>query len=78
MTNFRIGGYLVVALSLLNVRYQTGHPQVLRNSALIGIPGVFILALTFIGSGKEFLNTRGGKITALGLGILAVLFALIN
>jgi hypothetical protein len=51
---------------------------VIRNSALIGIPGVFILALTFIASGREFLVTRGGKITALGLGILAVLFALIN
>ena len=78
MTNFRIGGYLVIAFALLNLRYQTGHPHVLRNSLLIGVPGVFILALTFIDSGKEFLSTKGGKVTCFVLGALAVLFAIIN
>jgi len=78
MTNFRIGGYLIVALSLLNLRYQTGHPHVIRNILLIGIPGAFILTLTFVASGKEFLATRSGKITALVLGLLAIGFALIN
>ena len=44
MTNYRWGGYLLVAMGLLNLRYQTGEPGVLTHSLIILIPGAIILA----------------------------------
>ena len=48
MTNYRLGGYLLVAIGLLNLRYQTGEPGVVRNSIIILTPGVVVLILSFI------------------------------
>ena len=48
INNYRMGGYLLLAVGLINLRYQTGQSEILKNSLLIILPGVLILIATWI------------------------------
>jgi uncharacterized membrane protein len=78
MTNYRIGGYLLVAIGLLNLRYQTGEPGVVRNSLIILAPGALILILSFIPKTAEMLHTKTAQKISIVIGLAAILFAAIN
>jgi hypothetical protein len=78
MTNYRIGGYLLVAIGLLNLRYQTGEPGFVRNSLIIIAPGALILILSFIPRTAEMLNTKTAQKISIVVGLAAILFAAIN
>jgi uncharacterized membrane protein len=78
MTNYRLGGYLLVAIGLLNLRYQTGEPDVVRNSVIILTPGVVILILSFIPKTAAALNTKTAQKISIVIGLAAILFAAIN
>jgi uncharacterized membrane protein YjjP (DUF1212 family) len=78
MTNYRWGGYLLVAMGLLNLRYQTGEPGVLANSLIIFIPGALILILSFIPKTAALLNTKIAKRISIVIGIAAIIFAAVN
>ncbi len=43
-----MGAYLLIAIGLINLRYQTGHNGVLTHSLTIIIPGAFLLAITWV------------------------------
>ena len=43
LNNYRMASYLLLAIGLINLRYQTGKDGVLGNSLTIVIPGVAIL-----------------------------------
>jgi len=78
MTNYRWGGYLLVAMGLLNLRYQTGQPGVLTNSLIILTPGAVILLMSFIPKTAALLNTKIAQRISLVVGIAAIVFAAIN
>ena len=78
MTNYRWGGYLLIAMGLLNLRYQTGQPGVLTNSLIILTPGAVILVMSFIPKTAALLNTKIAQRISLVVGIAAIIFAAIN
>lgn len=73
-----MGGYLLLAVGLINLRYQTGQSDVLKNSLLIVIPGVLLLAATWIPSTAKLLLGKSIQIVVAALGVLLVLYAVIN
>jgi hypothetical protein len=78
MTNYRWGGYLLVAIGLLNLRYQTGEPGVVRNSLIILAPGALILILSFIPKTAVMLHSKTAQKISIVIGLAAILFAAIN
>ena len=67
-----MAGYLLIAVGLINLRYQSGENSILSKSALIVIPGLVILALTFIKGAHQFLARRA-TMYLLGFAGLALL-----
>lgn len=78
MSNFRYGGYLLIAIGLINLRYHTGQLNNFQHSALIIVPGLALLGATFIGTGKKFLVTPAGKLLSLIIVVAGVLYAGVN
>ena len=58
LNNYRMAGYLLLAIGLINLRYQTGHSNVLVHSLLIIVPGVLLIGVTFLRSAQSFLAKR--------------------
>ena len=58
LNNYRMASYLLIAIGLINLRYQSGKDEVLTNSLLVVIPGVLALLVTFIKSTHKFLARR--------------------
>jgi len=78
INNYRMGGYLLIAVGLINLRYQTGHNEVLTHSLAIVIPGALLLASTWASGAQEFLKSRFGKILTIVIGLALIGFAVIN
>ena len=78
MTNYRWGGYLLVAMGLLNLRYQTGQPGVVAHSLIILTPGAVILIMSFIPKTAEILKTKTARNISLIVGIAAIIYAALN
>ena len=78
MTNYRWGGYLLIAIGLLNLRYQTGQPGVLTHSLIILTPGLLILILTVIPTTVKILNTKAAKMISIVVGIATIIYSGIN
>lgn len=78
INNYRLGGYLLIAMGLINLRYQSDESNNLGKSLIIVVPGVLLLCSTWISSLSKTLNLRSTKVLALGLGIALVVFAIFN
>ncbi|MFZ4063382.1 MAG: hypothetical protein ACOYK0_00230 [Candidatus Nanopelagicaceae bacterium] len=78
MTNYRWGGYLLVAMGLLNLRYQTGQAGVITHSLIILTPGLIILIMSFIPATVKILNTKAAKNISLVVGIATIIYAALN
>jgi hypothetical protein len=78
MTNYRIGGYLLVAIGLLNLRYQTGEPGVVTKSLIILAPGALVLILSFIPKTAAMLNSKTVQKISIAIGIATIIFAAVN
>jgi hypothetical protein len=78
MTNYRWGGYLLVAMGLLNLRYQTGQPGVITHSLIILTPGAVILIMSFMPKTAEILKTKTARNISLIVGIAAIVYAALN
>lgn len=78
INNYRLGGYLLIALGLINLRYQSANSNVFGKSLIIIVPGVLILSSTWISSLSKALNLRSTKVLAVGLGLGLVAFAIFN
>jgi len=78
MTNLRYGGYLLVAMGFINMRYQTGHQNSAVHSLSIIIPGALLLLATFIKPTQKFLEIQNVKVVA-GIAVVAlVAYSFIN
>jgi hypothetical protein len=78
INNFRMGGYLLLAVGLINLRYQTGHTNNLGKSLVLIIPGVLLLAITFVEAGKKWLHTKAATAVVLACGGLLLIYSFIN
>lgn len=73
-----MGGYLLLAVGLINLRYQTGQDNNLGKSLTLIIPGALLLALTFIDAGKKWLHTKAATAIVIAGGGLLVIYSFIN
>ena len=78
INNYRMGSYLLIAIGLINLRYQTGHPGVVQHSLTIIIPGAIFLASTWIPSLAAKLEARAIQAIAVTMGVLLIAYAVIN
>jgi hypothetical protein len=73
-----MGGYLLFACGLINLRYQWGESDVVSRSALIFGPGAAILGATFVPSLLTILARREVKALVAIAGIAIIAFAFSN
>ena len=78
LNNYRMASYLLLAIGLINLRYQTGKEGVLGNSMAIVIPGVAMLLVTFAKGAHAFLARREVMALAAVLGAALVTWAITN
>jgi hypothetical protein len=76
--NYRMGGYLLLAVGLINWRYQNEDAGIASRSLLIAIPGVLIVAMTFIKPLDKFLASRAGMSVVTVVGAILVGLSLLN
>jgi uncharacterized membrane protein len=53
-----MASYLLLAIGLINLRYQTGKDEVFNNSLTIVIPGIVMLLVTFLKAAHSLLARR--------------------
>ena len=73
-----MGGYLLLAVGLINLRYQNEDAGIASRSLLIVIPGVTIVAMTFIKPLDKFLASRAGMSVVTVVGAALVGLSLLN
>ena len=78
MNNYRMGGYLLFAIGLINLRYQWGEPGIVQRSATIFIPGALILLATFIESMKPVLMRKEVQYLMAFVGVAFIAYAVTN
>ena len=78
INNYRMGGYLLFACGLINLRYQWGESDVVSRSALIFGPGAAILGATFVPSLLTILARREVKALVAIAGAAIIAFAFSN
>ncbi len=78
MVNLRFGGYLLMAIGLINLRYQTGHHNALIHSMTIVVPGLLLLAATFIPKTQLILQKKNSQILVAILCALLMVYAFTN
>lgn len=73
-----MGGYLLLAIGLINLRYQTGKSSVLAHSLLMILPGSLLLFSTFIPAGQRALSKKAATAIVITVGGLLVIYSFIN
>jgi hypothetical protein len=76
--NYRMGGYLLLAIGLINWQYQNEDAGIASRSLLIAIPGVVIVAMTFIKPLDKFLASRAGMSIVTVVGAVLVGLSFLN
>lgn len=75
---FRYVAYALIAVGLINLRYQSGKSDLVSTTLIIVGVGVVIFALTYLSVGKTFLSTAGGKVVTAAAAIVAAAIAILN
>lgn len=78
INNYRMGGYLLFACGLINLRYQWGEPDIISRSALIFGPGAVILGATYVPALVSILGRREVKALIAIAGVALIAFAFSN
>mgnify|MGYP000636557906 FL=1 len=78
LNNYRMASYLLLAIGLINLRYQSGNEGVLVNSLTVIIPGTAMLLLTFLKGVHAFLARREVMVALLVIGVALVAWAITN
>lgn len=73
-----MGGYLLFACGLINLRYQWGKPSITLHSAIIFIPGAILIGTTFFPATLKVLARREVKYVLGVFGILLIAYAFRN
>ena len=67
LNNYRFGSYAILAMGLINLRYQTGADGNLSKSSVLISIGVVVLLATFIPRVSNFFMNRIVKLISLAL-----------
>ena len=78
LNNYRMASYLLLAIGLINLRYQTGKDEVFNNSLTIIVPGVLMLLVTFLKSAHALLARREVMLLLAVVGSALVIWAVTN
>ena len=78
LNNYRMASYLLLAIGLINLRYQTGKDEVLNNSLIVIIPGSAMLLVSFVKGVHSFLARREVMVALLVIGLALVAWAITN
>ncbi len=78
INNYRMGGYLLFACGLINLRYQWGESDIVSRSAFIFGPGAAILGATFVPAMVSILARREIKALVAIAGVAIIAFAFSN
>ena len=78
LNNYRMASYLLLAIGLINLRYQSGNEGVLVNSLTVIIPGTAMLLITFAKGVHSFLARREIMVALLVIGLALVAWAITN
>jgi uncharacterized membrane protein len=71
---YRFGSYAVLAMGLINLRYQTGNDANLAKSSVLIILGLVALIATFMPALKAVLLKRESKIFAIIILALSIAY----
>ncbi|MGI9195234.1 MAG: hypothetical protein ACR2IO_02345 [Candidatus Nanopelagicus sp.] len=74
INNYRFGSYAILAMGLINLRYQTGNDANLAKSLVLIILGAVTFIATFIPALKALLLKRVIKMIALIILALAIAY----
>jgi uncharacterized membrane protein len=78
LNNYRMASYLLLAIGLINLRYQTGKDEVFINSLSIVIPGIVMLLVTFLKGAHSVLARREVMVLLAVAGSALVIWAITN
>ncbi len=78
LNNYRMGSYLLVAIGLINLRYQSGQSGVVQHSLTIIIPGALLLLATWIPTLAKRLESKAIQAVSMVLALLLIVYAVIN
>ena len=78
LNNYRMASYLLLAIGLINLRYQSGKDGVLTNSLTIIIPGAGMLLASFAKGLHTFMARREVMALLAVLGAAIVIWAITN
>ena len=67
INNYRFGAYAVLAMGLINLRYQTGADGNLSKSSVLISIGAVVLLVTFVPRVSNFFMNRIVKLISLAL-----------
>jgi len=70
--------YAMIATGLINWDYQRANHNVVAKSFAIVVPGLILIALSFVTPAKSFLQSKVGKSITLIVGVIALAYAFIN
>jgi len=73
-----MGGYLLLALGLINWQYQNNDAGVATRSLLIVLPGVVVIAMTFIKPLEAFMGSKVGMSLIAVIGAILVGLSFLN
>ena len=73
-----MGGYLLLALGLINWQYQNNDAGVATRSLLIVLPGVVVIVMTFIKPLDAFTGSRVGMSLIAAAGAILVGISFLN
>lgn len=74
INNYRYAAYALLAIGLINLRYQTGNANNLNTSSVLIVLGVLGLLITFIPPLKSFLLKKSTQIIALIIFVAAIVY----
>ena len=77
ISNYRYGAYAILAMGLINLRYQTGNSNNLNNSSVLIALGLIGLLFTFIPALNSFLARKSIKLLAIILLAFAIAYGFI-
>ena len=78
INNYRMGGYLLFACGLINLRYQWGESDIVSRSAMIFVPGAAIIGGTYVPAVLKVLARREIKALLAISGVALIAFAFTN
>ena len=77
INNYRFGAYAILAMGLINLRYQTGADGNLSKSSVLISIGTVVLLATFIPRVSNFFMNRIVKLISLALLALCIAYGIL-